>query len=114
MPQIKAAAGYKLLYRILKDICDKGADIIAVVCPVCQLNLDIYQRYVNKYFNTDFDIPVLFFTQLMGLAFGASHTSVGIGKEMVSSSKVLSKRTNLQVDDKKRLINQKSACPCRK
>ncbi len=90
MPHIKAMTGYEILRRILKDVDNKGADIIAVTCPVCQVNLDAYQEDVNKNFSTDFNIPVLFFTQLMGIAFGMSHESLGIGKELVSARAALS------------------------
>jgi heterodisulfide reductase subunit B len=37
---------------------------------MCQLNLDAYQGETNRHFGTDFRVPVVFFTQLMGLAFG--------------------------------------------
>ncbi len=90
MPHIKAMTGYEILRRILKDVHEKKADIIAVTCPVCQLNLDAYQDDVNKNFGTDFNIPVVFFTQLMGLALGMSPESLGLGKELVSAQEVLS------------------------
>jgi heterodisulfide reductase subunit B len=90
MPHIKAMTGYEILRRILKDVHDKRADIIAVTCPVCQLNLDAYQDDVNKNFGTDFNIPVVFFTQLMGLALGMTPESLGLGKELVSAREVLS------------------------
>lgn len=43
----------------------KGADIIAVACPLCEFNLDKRQEYL-----TSERIPVLYFTQLLALAFG--------------------------------------------
>ena len=51
---------------------DSGANCIAVACPVCQMNLDLNQKKINKAMGSDFNIPVLYFTQLMGLAFGLS------------------------------------------
>jgi len=91
MPHIKAITAYELLRRILKSAQKSGADAIAVLCPVCQINLDAYQDDVNKHFNTHFNIPVLFFTQLMGLAFGLDPLALGIGKEIVSAEPVLTK-----------------------
>lgn len=91
MPHIKAITAYELLRRILKSAQDSGADAIAVLCPVCQINLDAYQDDVNKHFNAHFNIPVLFFTQIMGLAFGLDPLSLGIGKEIVSADPVLLK-----------------------
>lgn len=94
MPQIKALTGYEILRRILKDAHDKKANVIAVVCPVCQLNLDAYQNDVNRNFGTNFNIPIMFFSQLMGIALGMNHASLGIGKEIVSAEKVLSGKGN--------------------
>src|SRR5271157_4856493 len=94
MPHIKAVTAYELLRRILGDAQKKRANIIAVLCPVCQMNLDAYQEDVNKHFNTSFNIPVLFFTQIMGLALGLDPEALGIGKEIVSASPVLSDRSN--------------------
>ncbi len=92
MPQINAVTGYEIIRRILKNAYDKRADVIAVACPVCQLNLDIYQDDVNKNFGTTFNIPILFFTQLMGLAFGMNFAPLGFGKEIISAEYALSKR----------------------
>jgi heterodisulfide reductase subunit B len=58
---------------------------------MCQFNLDAYQPNINKYFGTDFDIPILYFTQLMGLAMGHEPKELGIGKELVSAKAALEK-----------------------
>ncbi|MEW5744666.1 MAG: CoB--CoM heterodisulfide reductase iron-sulfur subunit B family protein [Nitrospirota bacterium] len=92
MPHIKTTTAYELLRRILKDAAACKADIIAVSCPVCQMNLDAYQEDVNSCFSTSFSIPVLFFPQLIGLAFGIDPLALGIGKEIVSAEPVLSRR----------------------
>lgn len=91
MPHIKADTAYELLRRILKNAHDSGADVLAVLCPVCQMNLDVYQEDVNRHFSTDFHIPVLFFTQLIGLAFGIDPLALGIGKEIVSAETIVMK-----------------------
>ena len=39
-------------------------------CPLCQTNLEMYQPEINKRFGTDFNFPVLFYSQLMAVAFG--------------------------------------------
>jgi heterodisulfide reductase subunit B len=49
--------------------------------PDVPLNLDAYQDGMNKFFKTNYHIPVLYFTQLMGLAFGMSAAELGIGKK---------------------------------
>ena len=48
------------------------------------MNLEGYQPRVNKTFGTDFDIPVMYFTQLAGLALGADPRQLAIDKQIVS------------------------------
>jgi heterodisulfide reductase subunit B len=64
---------------------------MVTLCPMCQLNLDAYQDSVNKHFKTNYNIPILYFTQLMGLAFGHDAEELGIGKEFVSAGNALAK-----------------------
>jgi heterodisulfide reductase subunit B2 len=59
----------------------RQADVIVTTCPLCHMNLDLFQGKVNAAFGTSFHIPVVFFTQLMALAFGLGRT--GIDKNIV-------------------------------
>ena len=58
---------------------------------MCQMNIDAYQAEMNKYFNTNYKMPIVFFTQLIGLAFGFPAEKVGFGAEIVSTRTALSK-----------------------
>ncbi len=80
-----------LTHKLLESAASNGADCIVTVCPLCQTNLDAYQSRVNKKFKTDYQLPVFFFTQLMGLAFGIPEKELGIKKIIVSAKKVLAK-----------------------
>ena len=68
---------------------DIEADVIATACPLCQTNLEVYQMQVNQEFGTDFSIPIMYFTQLMGLAMGLPKKKLGIGTEFISTDKIL-------------------------
>jgi heterodisulfide reductase subunit B len=72
MTQIKEHTALEIIRRLLKNAADYDADAIVTLCPMCQLNLDAYQENVNKHFGTNYKIPILYFTQLIGLAFGLS------------------------------------------
>ncbi|GAB4525129.1 MAG: CoB--CoM heterodisulfide reductase iron-sulfur subunit B family protein [Anaerolineales bacterium] len=85
MTQIGPETAYELLRRLLHGAAQYSAHVIATVCPMCQLNLDAYQGDVNRHFGTHFQIPVLFFTQLMGLAFGLEASVLGFGMELVEA-----------------------------
>jgi heterodisulfide reductase subunit B len=85
MTQITEDVAYELIRRILQGAADYDAHVIVTLCPMCQLNLDAYQHEVNRRFHTDFNIPILYFTQLIGLAFGLSHDELGIGTEIIDA-----------------------------
>jgi heterodisulfide reductase subunit B len=91
MTQISEPVALDLIRRLLKNAADYEADMIVTLCPMCQLNLDAFQDSVNRYFGTDYHIPVLYFTQMMGLAFGMSPSELGFGKELVDAGPALAK-----------------------
>ncbi|MCB2099689.1 MAG: CoB--CoM heterodisulfide reductase iron-sulfur subunit B family protein [Rhodobacterales bacterium] len=59
-----------LMKKILDEAKEKQADVIATPCPLCQQNVEMYQAQVNEKFGTDHNIPVVFYSQLMAVAFG--------------------------------------------
>jgi heterodisulfide reductase subunit B len=56
---------------------------------MCQLNLDAFQGAMNRHFGLNLHLPVLYFTQMMGLAFGIEREALGIGSELVSAREAL-------------------------
>ena len=82
-----------MIDKILDSALGNGAECLATVCPLCQTNLDAYQSRVNKKFKTNFNLPILFFTQLMGVAFGIEDKALGLEKGIVSPERVLAKYT---------------------
>jgi heterodisulfide reductase subunit B2 len=89
MTQIGPGTAFELIRRLVADADDRGAVLMATVCPMCQMNIDAYQTEMNHYFGTNYHMPILFFTQLMGLAFGREPRDLGIGVELISSRNAL-------------------------
>ena len=79
----------KLSNDILREAKEAGANVIAVTCPLCQANLDGRQRQIEETYKTRYRIPILYITQLMGLAFGAFPKELGIQKLITSPQEVL-------------------------
>jgi heterodisulfide reductase subunit B len=67
------------------------ADCVAVTCPLCQINLDAYQDKINKKYGTAFRLPIVYFTQLMGLAFGLKSDHLGLQRCIVPAATVLTR-----------------------
>ena len=70
----------KLSYRILLQARQLGADCVAVACPMCQMNLDAYQNEMVKQYGKKVEMPILYFTQLAGLAMGLSPKELDLDK----------------------------------
>ena len=83
-------AALSMVRNLLQSAVDREAAVIATACPLCQVNLECYQKQVNSEFGTDFSVPVMYFTQLVGLALGIPPKRLGIGKELVSTTLALS------------------------
>lgn len=81
----------KLAKDILWDAVESEAEAIIVACQLCQVNLDMRQGQINKKYETDFNIPILFFSQLAGLAFGLKPSDMGIQKHIVDPIPLLEK-----------------------
>lgn len=65
---------------ILSNATSRGADLVVTSCPLCQFNLDWFQGKILQH-NTGYQkIPVIYFTQLLGLALGVPRENLGLGR----------------------------------
>jgi heterodisulfide reductase subunit B len=79
----------ELINKILKNAQLHGAQCLVTPCPLCQINLDAYQSQVNSKFKTSYNLPVLFVTQLIGVALGIPAKELALEKNIVSPMRVL-------------------------
>ncbi len=82
------SSSLKLTKEILECAQENGADCIATTCPLCQMNLEGYQNKINKIYSTEFKIPILFFTQIIGIALGINIHELGIEKNFYRCNKL--------------------------
>jgi heterodisulfide reductase subunit B len=59
-------------------------------CPLCQGNLDLRREDIEKREQVSLDLPVFYFTELLGIALGKDAGDLGLGKHMVNPLPVLS------------------------
>jgi heterodisulfide reductase subunit B len=83
-----------LIRKLLDDAVANGAECLITVCPLCQTNIDAYQSSVNRKFKTNFKLPVLFFTQLIGLALGVDPKALGLNTNIVSPDSIIDRINN--------------------
>lgn len=91
MTHISPNTAFELIRRLISSADEHHADLMVTLCPMCQMNLDAYQNETNHHFHTHYQMPVLFFTQLMGLAFGKDPETLGFGSELVSAKPALAR-----------------------
>lgn len=82
MPQEEAAAA--IAYRILKDAKKVGAEVMVTVCPLCHLMLDARQKVLEQKHGEKIGIPILYVTQLVGIALGLGPEELGLNMNSVS------------------------------
>jgi heterodisulfide reductase subunit B len=76
----KKPVGMEFITAILKAA--KGADAIATVCPMCQMNLEAFQKEASSRSHEDLRISVLYLPQLLGLAMGLPDEALGLGMNL--------------------------------
>ncbi len=79
-PQVTLA----LTGRLLREAAYQGAEAIVVACQLCQANLDLQQRRLEKQHHTRYNLPVIYFTQLLGLALGLAPAVLGLHHHLVN------------------------------
>ncbi len=82
----------EIILKTSKDILlsakNSGANCITTACPLCHLNLDARQKDIESRFNVKINLPVLHFTQLVGLAFGIDPKQLGLQRNCVSTKEI--------------------------
>lgn len=73
----------ELSARIMQDATDRGAEAIVVACPMCHTNLDLRRPAIEKSAGRTFDIPVLYISQVVGLALGVDGRRLGLHRHHV-------------------------------
>ena len=69
--------------------CTHGdADMIATPCPVCQMNVEVYQDKINATYGTRFNIPVTCYSTLMSVAYGKSGKQAGLDGRIIPAKKL--------------------------
>lgn len=81
----------RLAGSILEEAFRLSPDCIVVVCPLCHFMLDAKQRAVRKDSQKGFEIPVLYVTQLVGLAMGINPRILGLHRLITSPARLLSR-----------------------
>ncbi|MEA2052615.1 MAG: CoB--CoM heterodisulfide reductase iron-sulfur subunit B family protein [Euryarchaeota archaeon] len=82
---------FDMARKILDTAKSAGADCIALACPLCGMMLDGKQADIEKALHVELDMPVVYITQLLGLALGIDAKELGLNKNAVDTKEILGK-----------------------
>jgi heterodisulfide reductase subunit B len=73
----------------LDDVLDAGANAMCLVCPFCSVMYDGNQKSIESQFEVSYGLPVLYLTQILGLAMGFDRKALGLNMNVVKTKKLL-------------------------
>jgi len=79
---------FEMTKNLLEDAKAKGADCVVTACPLCHMMLDAKQPDIEAAFGIKLDMPVLYFTQFVGLGLGIDPKKLGMNKNIVSTKTI--------------------------
>jgi len=82
--------GLDLVRNLLREAHEQGADVISTICPLCQFNLEANQDEIRRKYGVR-PLPVVYFTQVLGLALGVPGKKLGLGRSIVPAEPVLTR-----------------------
>jgi heterodisulfide reductase subunit B len=83
----KPETAIDLVSAILKAA--RGADAVVTVCPMCQMNIEAYQKKASDKEGMDLTIPILYLPQILGMAMGLSHRELALKMNLSMTKNIL-------------------------
>ncbi|MBB1073051.1 CoB--CoM heterodisulfide reductase iron-sulfur subunit B family protein [Rhodoferax sp. 4810] len=78
----------EMIKGIIEAAYDHGADLIVTPCPVCQMNVEVYQDQINTTYGTQFKMPVVYYSTLMAVAYGRNAKDAALGGQVIPAKKL--------------------------
>ncbi len=78
----------EMIKGIIESAYDHGADMIVTPCPVCQMNVEVYQDQINDTFGTKFKMPVIYYSQLMSVAYGRNAKDSALNGQVIKAKQL--------------------------
>lgn len=79
----------KLTNDILREAKEAEANCVVVACPLCHSNLDMKQASVETKYEVNYNLPIFYFTELIGIALDVKKERLGWDKHFVNPENLL-------------------------
>ncbi|MBI2934473.1 MAG: CoB--CoM heterodisulfide reductase iron-sulfur subunit B family protein [Chloroflexi bacterium] len=80
---------HRMTRKLLDMAEEAGAECIVVSCPLCQSNLDVRQREISSSAGRTYSMPVYYFSELMGVAYGNPSASKWLARHITEAKSLL-------------------------
>lgn len=78
----------KMSSQIVNNASENQADCVVTPCPLCQMQLDIYQERFQDYTRSKARLPIIHLSQLVGIALGLSQKDLGLDYNIIDATKI--------------------------
>jgi heterodisulfide reductase subunit B len=79
----------KLSRKLLDMALSVEADAMVTLCPMCQANLDTRQADISRETGKQYEVPIIYLTELIGVALASPSSAAWFDKHIVSPKSVL-------------------------
>ena len=86
---------YAVAQPKLEELAKNSIDAMVLMCPFCSVMFDDNQRKMEQKFQKQYNLPILYYPQLLGLALGIDEKALGFRMNRVSTKKLLEKISKL-------------------
>lgn len=81
--------GNKMIYEVIRNAKEAGAECIVTACPLCMMNLDMRQAGMEKAMSVKYGMPIYYVTELAAIAMGDTPAAVGVPRHFVEAERYL-------------------------
>lgn len=74
--------------NVIESAYDHGAEMVVTPCPLCQANVEIYQGEINKRYGTRFNMPVVYYSQLITVACGGDASEAALDGQIIRATRL--------------------------
>ena len=86
-----------MAHKKLDHLRDRQADAMILICPFCNVMYEGNQRKIEKTYQTEYKLPILYYPQLLGLALGLEPDQLGMKMNRVRTAELV-KKINRRAD----------------
>jgi heterodisulfide reductase subunit B2 len=88
---VEEETALKMAKEKLDNVKERKADALITICPFCSIMYEDNQRKIESKFETEYNLPVLFYPQILGLALGLDYKQLGLHLNKIKTKQLLEK-----------------------